>query len=96
MSVRDVVADPASTIKYVLKHNNIAREAVERERLEMALRDNVLTSYVNRNGIGGIETIRFNRAINQLGHSYEFSRKVRVDEVFTDEFLPTKANRMIN
>ena len=96
MGIRDVVADPKSTVKYVIKYNNVAREAVEHERLEMALRDNVVTAYVSRNGIGGIEYARFERAIKQLGQSYKFSRRVRVNEVFTDKFLPTKANRMIN
>ena len=39
MGIRDVVADPAATVKYVIKYNNVAREPVEHERLEMALRD---------------------------------------------------------
>ena len=96
MGIRDVVADPAATVKYVIKHNNIAREAVEHERLEMALRDNVVTGYVSRNGIGGIDRARFQRALKQLGQSFKFSRSVSVDDVFTEDYLPTKANRMIN
>ena len=96
MGIRDVVADPAATVKYVIKYNNVAREPVEHERLEMALRDNVVTNYVSRNGIGGIDRARFQRAIKQLGQSNTFTRKVNVDEVFPEEYLPTKANRMIN
>ena len=96
MGIRDVVADPAATVKYVIKYNNVAREPVEHERLEMALRDNVVTNYVSRNGIGGIDRVRFQRAIKQLGQSYTFKRKLTVDEIFTEEYLPTKANRMIN
>ena len=96
MGIRDVVADPASTVKYVIKYNNVAREAVEHERLKMALRDNVVTSYVSRNGIGGIDRSRFQRALKQVGQSYKFTRRVTVDEVFTEKYLPTKANRMIN
>ena len=96
MGIRDVVADPAATVKYVIKHNNVAREAVEHERLEMALRDNVVTGYVSRNGIGGIDRARFQRALKQLGQSFKFSRSVSVDDVFTEDYLPTKANRMIN
>jgi len=96
MGTRDVVADPASTVKYVIKHNNVAREAVELERLEMALRDNLLTPYVKKNGMGGINKQRFERSIKQLGESYKFKRNVRVDNVFTEDYLPTKANRIIN
>ena len=96
MGIRDVVADPGATVKYVIKHNNVAREAVEHERLEMALRDNVVTGYVSRNGIGGIDRARFQRALKQLGQSFKFSRSVSVDDVFTEDYLPTKANRMIN
>ena len=75
MGIRDVVADPAATVKYVIKYNNVAREPVEHERLEMALRDNVVTNYVSRNGIGGIDRARFQRAIKQLGQSYTFTCK---------------------
>nr|MCS5639029.1 ABC transporter substrate-binding protein [Candidatus Neomarinimicrobiota bacterium] len=96
MGTRDVVADPASTVKYVIKYNNVAREAVELERLEMALRDNLLTSYVKKNGMGGINKQRFERSIKQLGESYKFKRNVRVDNVFTEDYLPSKANRIIN
>ena len=32
MGIRDVVADPAATVKYVIKYNNVAREPVEHER----------------------------------------------------------------
>ena len=53
MGTRDVIADPVSTVKYVLKYNNVARESVELERLQMAVRDNILTSYVKINGMGG-------------------------------------------
>ncbi len=85
MGIRDVVADPAATVKYVIKYNNVAREPVEHERLEMALRDNVVTNYVSRNGIGGIDRARFQRAIKQLGQSYTFTRNVNVYEGFTEE-----------
>ena len=96
MGIRDVVADPAATVKYVIKYNNVAREPVEHERLEMALRDNVVTNYVSRNGIGGIDRARFPRAIKQLGQSYTFTRNGTVGEGFTEENLPTKAHRVIN
>jgi NitT/TauT family transport system substrate-binding protein len=56
----------------------------------------VVTSYVSRNGIGGIDRARFERALKQLGQSYKFTRRVTVDEVFTEDYLPTKANRMVN
>ena len=96
MGTRDVVADPASTVKYVIKYNNVAREAVEHERLEMAIRDNLLTPYVKNNGMGGINKRRFERSIKQLGDSYKFNRNVGIDNVFTEKYLPTQANRMIN
>ena len=96
MGTRDVIADPASTVKYVLKYNNVARESVELERLQMAVRDNILTSYVKINGMGGIDKKRLERSIKQLGQSYKFKRSVRIDDVFTEVYLPTKANRMIN
>ncbi len=92
---RDTVADPAAAVEYVLKRNQIARKTVELERLEMALADNVVTDFVKTNGMGDIDSARLAKAIEQLGLTYEFENKPSVSDIFSDQFLPEKAARMV-
>ena len=92
---KDTVADPAAAVKHVLERNDIAREAVEVERLEMAIRDNVLTDYVKANGIGDVDMARLERSIDQIGVTYAFTARPSGTDVFTADFLPPKAERML-
>ena len=92
---RDTVADPAAAVKHVLERNDIAREAVEVERLEMAIRDNVLTDFVKTNGIGDVDVARLERSIDQIGVTYDFTARPSAADVFTSDYLPPKAERML-
>lgn len=88
--------DPQTAIKSVIKRNNIANEALELERLKMALRDNMVTDWVKQNGVGGIDPARMAKAISQIGDSYKFKGKPpTAAEVFTDKFLPPLAERKL-
>lgn len=90
---QDAVADPASAIKYVLARNDVAREAVEVERLEMAIGGNIATDWVKANGFGGIDYDRLSRSIEQLAFSYEFKTEVKGEDVFSSDYLPDASER---
>ena len=92
---RDTVADPAAAIEHLLQRADVARQEVELERLEMCLRDNVLTDYVKANGFGGVDPDRLATSIEQIGVTYEFTDRPAPDAVFTSEFLPPAAERML-
>jgi NitT/TauT family transport system substrate-binding protein len=92
---RDVVADPEAAVEYVLKYNDIARKEVELERLKMALRDNIVTDYVLKNGIGNVDVKRLSNAIDQIGIAYKYTNKPSADAVFTDAYLGTASERMV-
>src|SRR4051795_10673573 len=44
--LRDTIANPASAVESVLKRNDVAKKEVELERLQLALKDNILTDEV--------------------------------------------------
>ncbi|MEA2877896.1 MAG: NitT/TauT family transport system substrate-binding protein, partial [Hyphomicrobiales bacterium] len=52
--LRETVKQPAVAVESVLKRNDVAKKDVELERLQMAIRDNIVTPEVKANGIGGI------------------------------------------
>ena len=47
--------NPAAAINSVLKRNETASKEIELERLQLALRDNILTPEVKANGFGGVD-----------------------------------------
>jgi NitT/TauT family transport system substrate-binding protein len=69
---------------------------VELERLKMVLEQNMLTPWVRQNGFGGIDEERFSKAIDQIGLAVSFKKKPQVDDVFTDEYLPSIELRKID
>ena len=86
--------NPGAAIKHVMNHNYVAREAVELERLEMALAQNMVTDEVRANGFGAIDMARFERSIDQIAHTYTFSNRPRAEDVFDSTYLPVKSDRV--
>ena len=58
--------------------------------------DNISTSEVRRNGIGGIDPVRFERAVDQIGEDFRFDKKTSSADIFDDNFLPPVGGRQIN
>lgn len=92
---QETAKNPAAAVKHVLNHNDVAREAVELERLEMALTQNIITDEVKANGFGGADMARLERSMDQIADTYTFSNRPKGSDVFNPSFLPAKADRMI-
>lgn len=94
--VKDTVADPASAVDGVIKRNDVAKKDVELERLKMVLDQNIVTPWVKANGVGGIDPARFDKALDQIGLTFTYKTKPKAEDVFTERFLPTAAERKVN
>ena len=84
----DVIADPDAGIASLLERNPAADAALETERLQMSIDQNVATDWVAANGFGGIDAARFANSITQIGETYEFQNPTDVSVYFTDAYLP--------
>jgi NitT/TauT family transport system substrate-binding protein len=89
----ETAKNPDEAIKSVLKRNDTADAAIELDRLKMALKDNMVTPWVKANGIGGIDTTRMEKSIEQMAETYTFKAKPKPADFFTTEFLPPLAER---
>jgi NitT/TauT family transport system substrate-binding protein len=58
--------------------------------------DNILTGEVKHNGIGGIDTARFERSIDQVAEDFKFQKRPTAADIFDDSFLPPLNGRLIN
>ena len=84
----DVIADPAMGIDALISRNPAADKALEQERLQMAIDQNVMTDWVMANGMGGIDADRMTKAIEQLGQTYEYQNTPDAALYFSDAYLP--------
>jgi len=96
-ALKDTAKDPAAAIDSVLKRNEIGKREVELDRLQLALRDNILTPEVRANGFGGVDMARLEKAIAQIALTYTFkSAMPKAADIFDASFLPPAADRATN
>jgi NitT/TauT family transport system substrate-binding protein len=91
---RDAVADPAAAVEALMTRNPAADAALETERLNLAIKDNVLTDYVLENGMGGIDAARMEKAIEQTKTVYTFNNAPDAAMYFDGSYLP-EANALM-
>src|SRR4051794_5251290 len=92
--LNETVKDPAAAIDSVLKRNDVAKRDTELERLQIALKDNILTPEVKKNGFGGVEEERLDKSIDQIALTYTFKNgRPKASDVFDSSFLPPAAER---
>ena len=78
----------------MIKRNDVAKKPVELERLQMAIRDNIVTPEVRADGFGGVNLQRLDKSIEQIALTYEFKNpKPKAADVFDASFLPPAAAR---
>lgn len=84
----DAISNPEPAIESVIERNPAADPALELERFQMAVDQNVLTPWVLENGMGTIDADRMERALAQLAQTYEFQTTPDASLYFTDAYLP--------
>jgi NitT/TauT family transport system substrate-binding protein len=89
-SLKSTAKDPAAAVDSVVKRNEVAKKDVELERLNMALRDNILTPQARAEGLGGVDGARFDKAIDQI------APRPRSGDIFDSSSLPPAADRLID
>jgi NitT/TauT family transport system substrate-binding protein len=92
---KDVIADNKLGIAAAKKRDPLIDEALETERLQISLQTNVLTPFVKANGMGDVEPARFAKSVKLVSEAFGLAAAPDPDKVFTNRYLPTKADRMV-
>jgi len=90
------IKQPGRAAEEVVSRMEGGSRDLELERLRVLISDNILTSEVRRNGIGGIEPARLDRSIDQIAEGFKFGKRPAVSDIFDDKFLPSLDRRLIN
>ena len=93
--MRDMLKDPKAGIAATKKKDPLVDEALELERMQIAIEQNILTANVKRDGFGTMDLKRLERAIEQVAASINLAKKPAATEIFSDGFLPPKELRNI-
>jgi NitT/TauT family transport system substrate-binding protein len=90
------IRDPGRAADEVVGRMDGGSRELELERLHTVISDNILTGEVKRNGIGGIDTARFERSIDQIAEDFKFQKRPHAADIFDDQFLPPLNGRLLN
>ncbi len=95
--LKDTVANPSTAVDSVIKRNDIAKKPTELERLQMALRDNIVTDEVKKNGFGTVDMARLDKSIDQIALTYTFKgARPKAADIFDPSFLPAAGDLKVN
>ena len=92
---KDVIADNKVGIAAAKKRDPLIDEALEMERLKISLDTNIMTPYVKANGMGDVDPARFASSVKTVSEAFGLPTAPAPDKVFTNAFLPPKADRMV-
>jgi NitT/TauT family transport system substrate-binding protein len=95
-AMRMVIAHPAQAIDDVVGLMDGGSRELELERLRIVMRDNILTEDVKRNGLGGIDPVRFEASLGEIAEGFSFRKRPALADIFDDAFLPDSSGRKIN
>lgn len=93
--LREVIADPKAAVALVAEYDPLIDQALEVQRLEMAIEQNILTPHVREAGFGAIDEARMGRAIEQLAAALDLPQQPAVADIWTDAFLPAAELRQL-
>jgi NitT/TauT family transport system substrate-binding protein len=92
---KDVIANPELGIAAAKKRDPLIDEKLEMERLKISLETNILTPWVKANGLGDVDPVRFAKSVKLVSEAFGLPEAPAPDKVFTNKYLPPKADRMI-
>jgi NitT/TauT family transport system substrate-binding protein len=94
--LKETIRRPTDAVDSILRRDDAAKREVELERLRMAIRDNIITPEVRADGLGAVDAVRLEQAIDQLGLVHVYKAKPKPGDVFDASFLPPATERKIS
>lgn len=92
---KDVIANPDEGVAAAKKRDGLLNDALERERLVLAFNAHVLTNDSRAFGLGSVRRERMERNIRAVIKAFDLPGTLKVEQVWTDRFLPPIAERRV-
>jgi NitT/TauT family transport system substrate-binding protein len=95
--LQDVIKDPDAGLDAVIAADasKLMNRDAEKVRLQIALERMFISPEVDALGIGAIDPVRLQKSIDQTVAGFKLAGSPKVADIFTDQFLPAKAARLL-
>ncbi len=93
--MKDVLADPDGSIKYVKERDALVDETLEKRRMKLAIESVIATPQAKADGLGGVTKARMDEMVTQVTSAFELKNPVTADAIFKSDYLPAKPDRMV-
>ena len=93
--LRDTLADPDASIRYVKERDPLIDEALEKRRMRLAISSAIVTPTTKAEGVGDVNPKRLADMVVQVSEAFEIKNPVKPEQVWSGAFLPPRADRMI-
>jgi NitT/TauT family transport system substrate-binding protein len=93
--VKDVLADPDGSIRYVKERDALIDETLEKRRMRLALDSVVMTPEARANGLGDVTPARLSDMVTQVSQAFDIKNPVKPESIWSGAYLPAKPERMV-
>lgn len=90
---QDTLADPDAAIAMMAGYDDLFDQALERERLQIAIDTLFLTPEIEANGFGMVDSERFEQTIAQVVEGFGLATIPKPDDILDGSFLPAREER---
>lgn len=93
-AMKELIADPKAAIAAIKGRDPLVSTDLENDRLKLYVRELLLTKNVKDNGFSSVDMKKMERTIASVMDAFNVKANVTVASVYTDRFLPPKAERI--
>ena len=84
--MKDVLADPDASIKYVKERDALVDETLEKRRMKLAIESVIVTPEAKADGLGAVQPARLNDMVTQVSSAFELKNPVKADAIFNSSY----------
>ena len=94
MALKEMIAHPDAAIDALKVRDGLVNTSAERARLNLYVTELLLTPNVKSNGFSAVDARKLEAQIADVGNAFGIKAPLTVASVYTDKFLPPKAERL--
>ena len=91
---QDAIKDPKAAIAALKKRSSLVTEAIELEKLEWLIKNQLVTAESKADGLGGVRADRFGKSVATVAEAFQLPN-VKPEDVFDPAYLPDAAIRKL-
>jgi NitT/TauT family transport system substrate-binding protein len=91
---QDAIKDPKAAIAAVKKRSSLVNEAIELEKLEWLIKNQLVTAESKADGLGGVRADRFGKSVTTVAGAFQLPN-VKPEDLFDPAYLPDAATRKL-